>query len=233
MCVSSYMHCLHIYAHKHVNVRTFFPLHFVNHEATYFLSFQWQYACLLHRACVLHKFFPMLRKGMLPVFLGWPRGSSGGTRWSSWLRHRATTRKVASLILLGVTGIFHWQKPGVDSASNRNEYQVYFLGCKGGRGVGLTNLPPSCADCLTIWKRQPPGTLRVCPGVWLWWVVKSLGRRIVSVIGDGFKDCHQPAPRVDFCFLALWHSVLIVTLYLVVFWEPRLHLPTNHSPSVI
>ena len=39
---------------------------------------------------------------------------------------------------------------GVDSASNRNEYQEYFLGGKGGRCVGLTTLPPSCADCLTI-----------------------------------------------------------------------------------
>ena len=55
--------------------------------------------------------------------------------------------------------------PGVDSASNRNEYQEYILGGKGGRCVGLTTLPPSCADCLEIWEPQPPGTLRVCPGL--------------------------------------------------------------------
>jgi hypothetical protein len=36
--------------------------------------------------------------------------------------------------------------PGVDSASNRNEYQEYFLGGKGGRCVGLTTLLPSCAS---------------------------------------------------------------------------------------
>jgi hypothetical protein len=36
----------------------------------------------------------------------------------------------------GVIGIFQWDNPtgrtmaGVDSASNRNEYQVYFLGVK-------------------------------------------------------------------------------------------------------
>jgi len=30
---------------------------------------------------------------------------------------------------------------------------------KGGRCVGLTTLPPSCADCLEIWEPQPPGTL--------------------------------------------------------------------------
>jgi len=38
--------------------------------------------------------------------------------------------------------------PGVDSAPNRNDYQYYLLGGKGGRCVGLTTLPPSCADCL-------------------------------------------------------------------------------------
>jgi len=36
---------------------------------------------------------------------------------------------------------------GADSASNRNEYQEYFLRGKGGRCVGLTTLAPSRADC--------------------------------------------------------------------------------------
>jgi len=51
--------------------------------------------------------------------------------------------------------------PGVDSASNINEYQEYFLEDKGCRCVGLTTLLPSCADCFEIWEPQPPGTLRV------------------------------------------------------------------------
>jgi len=58
--------------------------------------------------------------------------------------------------------------PGVDSASNRNEYQEYFLGGgggKGGRCVGLTTLPPSSADCLEICEPHPPGTIRACPGL--------------------------------------------------------------------
>jgi len=36
---------------------------------------------------------------------------------------------------------------------------------KGGRYVGLTTLPPSCADCLEIWEPQTLGTLRACPGL--------------------------------------------------------------------
>jgi hypothetical protein len=46
------------------------------------------------------------------------------------LRHCATSRKVAGSIPDGVIGIFHCHNPGVDSASNRNEYQEYFLGVK-------------------------------------------------------------------------------------------------------
>jgi len=36
---------------------------------------------------------------------------NGGTRWRSWLRHCATSRKVAGSIPDGVIGIFHWHNP--------------------------------------------------------------------------------------------------------------------------
>ena len=49
--------------------------------------------------------------------------------------------------------------PGDDTAPNTNEYQEYFLGAKGSRRVGLTTLPPSCADCLEIREPQPPAAL--------------------------------------------------------------------------
>ena len=55
--------------------------------------------------------------------------------------------------------------PGVDSFSDRNEHQEYFLGVKGDRCVGLTTLPPSCADCLEIWEPQAPRDLRARPGL--------------------------------------------------------------------
>jgi len=53
------------------------------------------------------------------------------------LRFRATNRKVAHSIPAGVSGFFidiksfqsHYG-PGVDSASNKNDYQEYFLGGK-------------------------------------------------------------------------------------------------------
>ena len=60
-----------------------------------------------------------------------------GTAVAQWLRGCATNRKVAVSIPDGVSGFFidiksfrsHYD-PGVDSASNRNEYQEYFLGVK-------------------------------------------------------------------------------------------------------
>jgi len=55
--------------------------------------------------------------------------------------------------------LWPWDRP----ASNINEYQEYFLACKGGRCLGLTTVPLSCADCLEIWESQPPGSLRACP----------------------------------------------------------------------
>ena len=46
--------------------------------------------------------------------------------------------------------------PGVDSIS-KNEYQD-IPGGKGGRCVGVTTLPPSCAECLEIWDPSKPHT---------------------------------------------------------------------------
>jgi hypothetical protein len=57
--------------------------------------------------------------------------------------------------------------PGVDSASNRNEYQEHFLGSKGSRCIGLTTIPPSCAN----WKSgsiallELSGPVQACTGI--------------------------------------------------------------------
>ena len=75
-----------------------------------------------------------------------------GTAVAHWLRCCARNRKVAGSIRAGINGFFidiksfrsHYG-PGVDSASNRNEYREYFLGVKSGRYVRLTTLPRPCA----------------------------------------------------------------------------------------
>ena len=104
---------------------------------------------------------PLLASGVFLKVTKCLGARGGAVGWGTEL-----SRKVAGSISDGVIGIFrpHYG-PGVDSASNRNEYQEYFLGGKGGRCVGLTTLPPLCADCLEIWQPHPPGTLRACPGL--------------------------------------------------------------------
>ena len=89
-----------------------------------------------------------------------------GPAVAQWLSCCATNRKVAGSIPDGVNGFFidiksfrsHYG-PGVDSASNRNEYQEYCLGVKSCRCLRLTTLPPSCAVVL-----KPSGPVQACNG---------------------------------------------------------------------
>jgi len=70
------------------------------------------------------------------------------TAFVSCLRHCAISRKVAGSVPDGANGIVHWLnfrprcRNGIDSFSNRNEYQGYLLGGEGGRCLELTTLPP-------------------------------------------------------------------------------------------
>ena len=97
------------------------------------------------------------------------QGARGGAiGWGTALqagRSRVRFPMVTFEFVIDIKSFRSYYGPGVDSASNRNEYQEYFLGGKGGRCVGLTTLPHSCADCLDIWEPQSPGTLRACPGL--------------------------------------------------------------------
>jgi len=83
-----------------------------------------------------------------------------GTRWSSWLRHCATSRKVTGWNFLLIKSFRPHHGSGIDSASTRNEYQEYFLGSKGGHCAGLTTFMCRLSWNLgssTFW------TLRTCP----------------------------------------------------------------------
>ena len=100
---------------------------------------------------------------------------SGGARcwWCSWLRHCATSRKVAGSIQDGVNGIYHWHNPskrtmalGFDSASNRNENQEYFLRGKGGRCIGLTTfISRIVMKSGSLNLLEPSGSVQACNGI--------------------------------------------------------------------
>jgi hypothetical protein len=107
-----------------------------------------------------------LEKWARKNFIAWLIGSYLPRNWGmwrrSWLRNCAASRVIGS-IPDGFTGIFYWYNlSGRTMASNRNEYQEYFLGGKNYRCLGLTTLPPSCANCLETWWPHTPGTLWNC-----------------------------------------------------------------------
>jgi hypothetical protein len=141
------------------------------------------------------------------------------TRWRNWLRHYAKSRKVAGSIPSGVTDLILpaalW--PCGDSTSNRNEYQEYFLGCKGGRCVGLTTLPPSCADCIEILVASTFYSFQVLSravmdllyftqyeGEWVWYI-KCLFR--VSVLFDTADNSFCCGAEVRFLEFHVCQSV--------------------------
>jgi len=85
----------------------------------------------------------------IPVHVYW---------WHSWLRNCATSWKDTGSIpggslwnfSLTLSFLLHYGF-GIDSVSNRNEYQEYFLEGKGGQ---------------CIWEPHPPGILGAWPGLY-------------------------------------------------------------------
>ena len=93
---------------------------------------------------------------------------NGSTRLRSWFRHCATSRMAAGCNPDCVTG-FHWHSPSGHTTNQpltETNTRNISWGCKGGRCVLLTTLPPSCAECHKILEPQHPGTLRACPDLY-------------------------------------------------------------------
>jgi hypothetical protein len=93
-----------------------------------------------------------------------------GTRWRSGWGTVLQTGRLRDRFPI-VIGIFHWHNPSgrtmaLGSTRPLTEISTKNISWgKGGRCVGLTTLPLSCADCLKIWENQPPGTFRACQGL--------------------------------------------------------------------
>ena len=84
------------------------------------------------------------------------------------------SRKVAGSIPDGVIGIFHGHNPfgrtiALGSTQPLTEMSTRNISWgKGGRCVGLTTLPPSCADCQTsgdLSLLEPSRSVQTCTGI--------------------------------------------------------------------
>ena len=99
------------------------------------------------------------------------------------------------------------------------------MGGKGGRCVGLTILPPPCADCLEIWDPQPPGTLRACDGI-------ALPLPLPFFVPAQFRTRNLPNTNKEHHHYANLFSVSIILrkeIILVQFACIRAHFTTSLS----
>ena len=114
--------------------RLFIKIHIHLHVSAV-SSHQAAYSCVNINIKMFIYFFIFLMAGTL-IICHWHMRPME-TAVAQWLRCCDTNRKVAGSIPASVSGFFVDTKsfrshygPGVDSASNRNEYQEYFLGVK-------------------------------------------------------------------------------------------------------
>jgi hypothetical protein len=73
---------------------------------------------------------------------------------------------------------------------------------KGGQCVGLTTLPPSCADCLEIWK--PQGLSRPVMGLLYLYLIYS-STQCINIIGKGNKLMCRIQYQPLLVFMALFN----------------------------
>ena len=140
------------------------------------------------------------------------------TAVAQWLRCRATNRKVAGSIPAGVSGFFidiksfrsHYG-PGVDSTSNRNEYQEYFLEVKGGLCVRLKtyHLPVLLSrnlGTLTSWKPLGPPSGSVTGRLF---TATALCEDATFATNSPFLPCHAPIT----CYLTDFYMGRVATFF--------------------
>ena len=102
-----------------------------------------------------------------------------GTQWRSWLRHCATSRKVAGSIPDGVIGIFHWHNPSgrtmsLGSTQPPTEMSTSNISLGGVKAAGAYAWLPYHLHVPTVLKSgrlnllEPSGPVQACNGVAFW-----------------------------------------------------------------
>jgi hypothetical protein len=92
------------------------------------------------------------------------------------------------------------------------------MGGKGGRCLGLTTLPSSCAHCLEIWEPHPSGTFRTCPGLYKDCFTKVLGITFLESVYELKKSrdsnkANPPELLLLTCLCMSLHFTELSTIY--------------------
>jgi hypothetical protein len=170
---------------------------------------------------------------------GW-MGSSLSLRtrcwWRSWLRHCATSRKVADSIPDGVTGIVHWHNPSGRTMTLGSTQPLTEMSTKnilwGIKTAGT--LPPSCADCLEIWKPQLPGTLwrlfRPVNGTALPFSFTTL---ILDAFPAGNRKIFLQSSRPQSSHCTYWDVLAILKVFWIVLIPTEGYTMTQNNKKVL
>ena len=119
-----------------------------------------------------------------------------GSRWCHW-------NSFIDIILSAAPWPWGWL------SLERKWVPCIIPGGKGGRYLGLTNLPPSCAGCHEIWEFQPPGTLRACPDLY----IKHNGTTYINPLTPNDHYCGRTAPLTSKRCILYIYSTNIGTEY--------------------
>ena len=123
----------------------------------------------------------------------------------------ASSRKCAGSNSSSRTMVLRSTQP-LTETSTRN----IIWGSKGGWCVGLTTLPPSCADCFETWEPHSPGILKGCPGLYRDCFIFTHTSEI-WVLADIFPKLHdliQQTKLISICKI-LKRSCAVFTLSLL------------------
>jgi hypothetical protein len=157
------------------------------------------------------------------------RGACGSVvGWGTMLQTRRSWVRVPMRWIF-----FNWPNPsgrtmalGVDSASNRNEYQEDSWGVKHGRHIRLTTLPPSVSRlprrCGRLDLSHPYGSSQPVTGAQLYFYFYFYFTNLSHPPNCSTMN-HSPVQANIFqAKLTIWcdsHGCGVICLYAIIFWE--------------
>jgi hypothetical protein len=184
---------------------------------------------------IVRYYTPLLRKN---TDIDW------GKRWRTWLRHCATSRKVAGSIPDGVIAIFHWfwhtdrsvALGSTQCLTEMNNRDISWW-VKAAGVYGWQPYPFHGPIVLKSWEIQPPGALRVSPGLLCdSFTIRKKGynpsnrRKISEVLGRCWQKRHNFVQHISAWEVQRSSDIQQNSTHFI---KPKCSLPCSKQPTWI